>query len=39
MALGKRWRDDGAALWKPIIHGVELDGLWVVVDREFRPAE
>ena len=38
MALGKGWRDDGAATWKLTVHGAELPGLWVVVDREFRPA-
>ena len=39
MAIPGRWDDDGAALWKLTVHGVELEGLWVVVDREFRPAQ
>jgi hypothetical protein len=28
----------GLALWRLTIDQVELPGLWVVVDREFRPA-
>jgi hypothetical protein len=38
MAPGARWRDDGAALWRLTVHGAEVPGLWVVIDREFRPA-
>jgi hypothetical protein len=29
---------DGLALWKLTVHGFELPGRWVIVDREFRPA-
>jgi hypothetical protein len=38
MAPGKGWRDDEAATWKLTAHDAELDGLWVVVDRAFKPA-
>jgi hypothetical protein len=27
------------ALWKLTVRDVELPGLWVVIDREFRPAQ
>ena len=29
----------GFTLYKLTVYGVELDGLWIVVDREFRPAQ
>jgi hypothetical protein len=29
----------GEALWTISVHDVELPGLWVVIDREFRPAQ
>jgi hypothetical protein len=29
----------GRALWRLAIDQVELPGLWIVVDREFRPAD
>jgi hypothetical protein len=33
-------RDDaGAAVWELSVRGNELAGRWVVVDREFRPAD
>jgi hypothetical protein len=38
MALGGAWDDQGRATWRLIVGKVELLGLWVVVDREFRPA-
>jgi hypothetical protein len=38
MALGARWDPDGIALWRLTVRGEDLPGLWVVVDREFRPA-
>jgi hypothetical protein len=28
----------GLATWRLLVRGVELAGLWIVVDREFRPA-
>jgi hypothetical protein len=30
--------DDVVELWRLIIHGAEVPGRWVVIDREFRPA-
>jgi hypothetical protein len=30
---------DGRALWRLAIDNVELPGLWIVVDRQFRPAD
>ena len=38
MALIRSWDATGAALWRLTVHGAELDGLWAIVDREFRPA-
>jgi hypothetical protein len=32
------WDKEAAQLWKLTVHGAELPGRWVVVDREFRPA-
>jgi hypothetical protein len=31
--------DAGVARWRLTVNGAEVPGLWVVVDREFRPAE
>jgi hypothetical protein len=31
--------EDGRALWRLTIDPIELAGLWVVVDRGFRPAQ
>jgi hypothetical protein len=31
------WVQGGVSLWRPTVHGVELPGLYVVVDREFFP--
>jgi hypothetical protein len=28
----------GASLWRPTVHGVELPGLYVVIDRDFWSA-
>jgi hypothetical protein len=30
---------DGVALWRLTIRDVEVTGLWVVIDREFRPVQ
>ncbi len=30
---------NGLALWRLAINKVELPGFWIVVDREFRPAD
>ena len=38
MALPRAGDATGAALWKLTVHGVELEGLRIVVNREFRPA-
>jgi hypothetical protein len=32
------WDKEAAQLWKLTVHGAELPGLFVVVDRQFRPA-
>jgi hypothetical protein len=32
------WDAEGAQLWKLTVHGEELPGRWIVLDREFRPA-
>jgi hypothetical protein len=34
-----RWTDDGVALWRLTVRGAELPGLFVVIDRQFWPAE
>jgi hypothetical protein len=39
MALPARWADASVALWRLTVHGAEVPGLWVVVDREFRPVQ
>ena len=38
MALGTGWDDEGRLLYRLIVHGADVPGRWVVVDREFRPA-
>ncbi len=35
--VGASTSGDRAALWKVYVGGVEQPGLWIVVDREFRP--
>jgi hypothetical protein len=30
------WGQGGVSLWRPTVHSVELPGLYVVLDREFR---
>jgi hypothetical protein len=30
---------DGLAVWRLVIHDADIPGRWVIVDREFRPAE
>ena len=39
MALGWYWDDQGRETYKLTIHGAEVPGLWIVVDREFHPAQ
>jgi hypothetical protein len=36
MALGVTWDDQGRQLLRLTVNKVELPGLWVVVNREFR---
>ena len=39
MALADGQGEDGLILWRLTINEAELPGRWVVVDREFRPAQ
>jgi hypothetical protein len=39
MATGAGRTDDGLKLWRIVIDKAELPGRWVIVDREFRPAQ
>ena len=39
VALGVGWDGRGVALWRLSVGEDELPGLWIVVDREFRPAQ
>ncbi len=38
MAMGGDWDNQGRATWRLTVGKVGLPGLWVVVDRVFRPA-
>jgi hypothetical protein len=38
VALAEGQDQDGRALWQLTVDTVELPGLFVVIDREFRPA-
>jgi hypothetical protein len=38
LALCLGWNPDGMAVWKLRIHGADVSGRWVLVDREFRRA-
>lgn len=31
------WDSAGLAAWRLTVHGRELPGEWIIVDREFRP--
>jgi hypothetical protein len=33
------WDEQGRAVWTLAVHGKELAGRWVIIDREFRPAQ
>jgi hypothetical protein len=37
MALSVGWGEGGVSLWRLTVHGVEVPGRWIVVDREFWP--
>jgi hypothetical protein len=40
MALGNRWDDRGRQLYRlSFRNGGDLPGVWLVVDREFTPAQ
>src|SRR5262249_35715235 len=39
MAWGTGRAEEGLERWKLGVHGVEVPGRWVIVDREFRPVE
>jgi hypothetical protein len=38
MASCRGWDDQGRAVWTITIRGQPIEGLWVIIDREFRPA-
>jgi hypothetical protein len=38
MALPVSRDDDLVERWRLVVHDAEVPGVWVVVDREFRPA-
>jgi hypothetical protein len=38
-AICFRWDGAGLGVWKLIIDGVAIPGEWVIIDREFRPAQ
>jgi hypothetical protein len=37
MAQCAGWDGSGRALWQLTVHDEDSSGLWVVIDREFRP--
>jgi hypothetical protein len=39
MAFGAGRTDDGLALWQLVVHGADVPGRWVIVNREFRQVE
>jgi hypothetical protein len=39
MAVAMGWRDDDVEVRELTLRGIELPGRWIVVDREFRPAQ
>ena len=39
MAMGTGIGPDGVKRWRLIVHGDEVPGFFVVIDREFRPAQ
>jgi hypothetical protein len=38
-ATCRTWDDEGLAVWTLRIHGQEVPGRWVIVDRQFRRVE
>jgi len=39
MASCRTWDERGLAVWALTIHGRELSGRWVIIDRQFVPIE
>jgi hypothetical protein len=39
MANCAGWNPDGLATWKLTVHGADVPGRWIIVDRKFRPVE
>jgi hypothetical protein len=39
MAMRTGWDAAGRALWRLVMHGEAVPGCWLVIDREFRPAQ
>jgi hypothetical protein len=39
MAFGLGQTDDGLALWQLVVHGADVPGRFVIVNREFRQVE
>jgi hypothetical protein len=38
MALAVGWGDAVRSTWRPTVHETKVPGLWIEVDRVFRPA-
>jgi hypothetical protein len=39
MAFEVGWTDGGLALWRLTVHGANVPGHWVIIDRGFRTVE
>jgi hypothetical protein len=39
MAFGAGCTEAGLATWRLTVHGAGVPGLWMIVDREFKPVE
>ena len=39
IAICRGWDSAGLAWWELTVHDNALPGLWVLIDREFRPAQ
>jgi hypothetical protein len=39
MAFGVGRTDNGLALWQLVVHGEDVPGRWVIVNRKFRQVE
>jgi hypothetical protein len=39
LALATERDDQRRMVWRLIVHGVEVPGKWIVIDREFRPVQ